>query len=818
MSATSYYSSKARAGARTERIRTEIDRSSAYILDSSSLSSSNYSSSKPSYTSTLGRQGSFREEGSRTGRSSIRDSSLDFSSRPRRSSSMEYSAPVKLRTRDHSVDYNTYSKPTYTANNRAPRPITTNFDDDEHSAEYKKIMGKTDVSLALSKYSKKDEEAVKVDGMIEDERRSKAYDKIKNQSSTTQMEKDAYRSTMCDIFADCKSFSAKTMNAINKEVLYKEEKGPKKYGWRKDMDSYEDNLEKMSEHRRNVRESTRATRDVATAPNNQYRDINAKLRDYDRECRREVDNDLPSKISVQSSPTYKTQPTTSTYTNGTSYTSNETSSYTNGTSAYTNGTSSATNGTSYNNGTPSYSNRTSSYNNDHDDSTSSKPKRGSWRKDIEVFEEKISTTKKPPVINRNTETNVETNTYRNTTKVNTPAKTEEVKSVTIKIEDPKPMEPPKWKKPEPAVEAPKPVETPKWKKPETPKIEESKPVESKTISSYKTTTKIEETKPVENKPPAWKKPEVNKVEDTPAVVKTSSTEKKVEETKIETKPKESPKPAPKWKKTTISKIEEAKPVETPKPTPKWKKPETPKKIEEEKKPEETKKAETPKPAPKWKKPESAKPVEVKPAEPEKPVPKWKKSVPAKKEEPKPAEAPKPTPKWKKPETAKKEEPKPAAPEKPVPKWKKAEPAKKEEPKPVEPEKPVPKWKKPASAKKEEQPIPEPPAPEPPAPEPVVEESKPEPIKETEVKPVESEVESKNEECKEGEKKEEEEETDHHGMKAMAKEQQSKFSAMDEEFAAGATKLSSLRAKMKALRLKHKAAAEADAAAEAARQG
>ena len=71
---------------------------------------------------------------------------------------------------------------------------------------------------------------------------------------------------------------------------------------------------------------------------------------------------------------------------------------------------------------------------------------------------------------------------------------------------------------------------------------------------------------------------------------------------------------------------------------------------------------------------------------------------------------------------------------------------------------------------------------------------------------------------EGEKKEGEEEEDHYGMKAMAKEEQTKFSAMDEEFAQGASKLSALRQKMKALRMKHKAAAEADAAAEAARQG
>merc|ERR1712226_1418342 len=160
----------------------------------------------------------------------------------------------------------------------------------------------------------------------------------------------------------------------------------------------------------------------------------------------------------------------------------------------------------------------------------------------------------------------------------------------------------------------------------------------------------------------------------------------------------------------------------------------------------------------------------------------------------------------------------------VPKWKKPETAKKEEAKPVEPEKPVPKWKKPAAAKKEE-PVPEPAAPEPPVEEAkpvVVDDSRLKAEPETEVKPAENTVETKEEQKegnKEGEKKEEEEEEeDHNGMKAMAKEQQSKFSAMDEEFAAGASKLSALRAKMKALRMKHKAAADADAAAEGGRQG
>merc|ERR1712226_313809 len=122
-----------------------------------------------------------------------------------------------------------------------------------------------------------------------------------------------------------------------------------------------------------------------------------------------------------------------------------------------------------------------------------------------------------------------------------------------------------------------------------------------------------------------------------------------------------------------------------------------------------------------------------------------------------------------------------------------------------PEKPVPKWKKPETAKKEEaKPV-------------VVDDSRLKAEPETEVKPAENTVETKEEQKegnKEGEKKEEEEEEeDHNGMKAMAKEQQSKFSAMDEEFAAGASKLSALRAKMKALRMKHKAAADADAAAE-----
>ena len=67
--------------------------------------------------------------------------------------------------------------------------MTTNYDndDDEHSPEYKKIMGQTDVTLTISKYAKKDSDSLKVDGMIEEERRSKAYSKIIGQSSSQQL-------------------------------------------------------------------------------------------------------------------------------------------------------------------------------------------------------------------------------------------------------------------------------------------------------------------------------------------------------------------------------------------------------------------------------------------------------------------------------------------------------------------------------------------------------------------------------------------------------------------------------------------------------
>ena len=111
----------------------------------------------------------------------------------RRSSSLELSAPVKLRTRDISTDIGS-SRRDYTNgisssngySTRTTRPKTTNFED-EHSDEYKKIMSDSDKFLTMSKYAKKDKETSEVNGMMEEERRSKAYSKIMNQQSVTSL-------------------------------------------------------------------------------------------------------------------------------------------------------------------------------------------------------------------------------------------------------------------------------------------------------------------------------------------------------------------------------------------------------------------------------------------------------------------------------------------------------------------------------------------------------------------------------------------------------------------------------------------------------
>jgi len=286
-SAISYYATKNRASARLDNKKNEISRASAYMIDTGSNNRS--TSYTPSY-STLQRESSFTDS-SRNGRNRYKDQSTDYLTRPsRRSSSLEISAPVILRTRDISTDIGSNRRDytngiSTTTSARTTRPKSTKYDEDEHSEEYKKIMSNTDKYLTMSKYNKNDKETTDINGMMEEERRSKAYSKIINQQSDISLEKDCTRSALTDMFVNTGAFSAKTMQAINKEMLYKEDKGTKNYSWRKDMETYEDNLEKMNEHKRNVRESTKATRDVS------FKDTNSKIKDYDRESRRNVDHD-----------------------------------------------------------------------------------------------------------------------------------------------------------------------------------------------------------------------------------------------------------------------------------------------------------------------------------------------------------------------------------------------------------------------------------------------------------------------------------------------------------------------------------------------
>jgi len=829
MSALSYYTAKNRASSRLDTKKNEISRSSAYMIDTggsynktssytpSLKRESSFSTDKTSsYTPSLKRESSFSTDSGRAGRTRYRDHSVDYSSRPsRRSSSLEISAPIKPRARDISIDLTSSrrdytngisSTSSYVSSSRASRPKTTNFDD-EHSEEYKRIMSNTDKYLTMSKYSKQDKETEEVNGMVEEERRSKAYSKIINQQSAASLETDSTRETLNNIFMNTSGFSAKSVQAITKEMLYKEER-PKNYGWRKDMENFEDNLEKTAQHKKNVRIATQATRDVG------FKDTNSKIRDYDRESRRNVDADTPQTngIIINTKPITQTPSYSSTIerknTENNSYRSSQT---------------------------------ISSISDSMTDTT--EVKRGSWRKDMEKYEDQI--TKK-----KQSDTKIDLTQKVTSSAVNSEPKTYSWQKSNNSSTDKKISETAKdasssWKKPETVKEVEVKSSEPAWRKTETVKIEEPK----KTEPAWKKSVTVNKVEPPkvsepEKSVPKWKKPETEKVEDVKPVQqpateqriptaplttdeKTTSSWKKPESAKKEeaktpeTKATETEKPVPKWKKQTAVKKEEPAPAEPEKSVPKWKKPEPAQK--EEAKPVETKATEPEKPAPKWKKPEAVKkeepkPVEPKPTEAEKSVPKWKKQPAVKKEEPKPAEPEKPVPKWKKPAAPKKEEPKPAEPEKPVPKWKKPQAAKVEEVKPAEPEKPVPKWKKPAAPKKEEpkeepESIPTVSVPE------VVKEPEPEPEIQTKTEcdtteTANSAVSNSEEPTKAEEEKteEEKEEEDVTGMRAMRKEQASKFSDMDAEFAAGASKLSALRAKMKALRMKHKAAAEADAAA------
>merc|ERR1719431_1579247 len=589
-------------------------------------------------------------------------------------------------------------------------------------------------------------ETEEVNGMVEEERRSKAYSKIINQQSVTSLETDSARETLNNNFMNTSGFSAKSVQAITKEMLYKEER-PKNYGWRKDMENFEDNLEKTAQHKKNVRVATQATRDVG------FKDTNSKIRDYDRECRRNVDADTSQTNGI----IINTKPITqNNYSSTIERKNTENNSY-----------------------RPSQTISSIS-----DSTTDTEVKRGSWRKDMEKYEDQISKKKQ-------SDTKIDLTHKVTSSAINSEPKTyswqkSNNSSTDKKISETAKDATPSWKKPDTVKEVEVKSSEPTWRKTETVKIEEPKKIE-----------------------PAWKKSEtVNKVEPQKVL--------------------EPEKSVPKWKKPETGKVEDVKPMQQPvteqknltAPLEKSKTTD-----EKAKEPEKT--------TPSWKKPESAKKEESKPSEPkvtetEKTVPKWKKQTAVKKDEPAPVEPEKKAPKWKKPEPAQKEEAKPVEtkttePEKPAPKWKKPDAVKKEEPKPAEAklaeaEKPVPKWKKPAAPKKEEpieeaESIPVVSVPE------VVKDPEPEPEIQTKTEvattetantPVSnSEEPIKTEEEKTEEEKEEEDVT---GMRAMRKEQASKFSDMDAEFAAGASKLSALRAKMKALRMKHKAAAEADAAA------
>jgi len=811
-SAISYYSTKNRASARLDNKKNEISRASAYMIDTGSNNRS--SSYTPSY-STLKRESSFTDS-SRTGRNRYRDHSTDYSTRPsRRSSSLEISAPIILRTRDISTDLGSNKRDYtngisstngYTSSARTTRTNTTKYDDEEHSEEYKKIMSSTDKYLTMSKYNKADKETSDINGMIEEERRSKAYSKIINQQTDISLEKDCTRSALTDMFVNTGAFSAKTMQAINKEILYKEDKGTKNYSWRKDMESYEDNLEKMNEHKRNVRESTKATRDVS------FKDTNSKIRDYDRESRRNVDYDSAKSNSV----VINNKPNT------------ETANYK--TVTERNNNNHRTNSTVTTNGL------------DNNSDSNTEIKRGSWRKDLEKYEEKNShkNIRIDSSINatpssgdsqgktyswKNPKGVEKENTQITKTDTSTSSKkTENVIHVDIKTVDPKPVktEDPYHVKP-----------TASWVKPQAkPKVESLNTEPENPAEPDKPPTAVATLK----NPESIKKEELKLTEQEKPVSKLKKPASEKENVQL-VEPVETEKPKPKWKKPENTKKEESKHVQPEMTTPELKKTEDRKKEEsktsetghETNQKEKDQSKEPGKTVPKWKKPEIAKKEEPK-AEETKPVPKWKKQTTAKKEEPKPTETEKTVPKWKKQVPAKKEDPKPAETEKPMAKWKKPDAPKKEETKPTEPEKPSPKWKKPAASKNIES--------KPTEPENTVNKCETKPVPEeaesttTAVKDPEPEIDRKvennddkptespgeqNENKEDVKTEEEKEEEDVTGMRAMRKEQASKFADMDTEFAAGASKLSALRAKMKALRMKHKASAEADAAADAARK-
>ena len=155
------------------------------------------------------------------------------------------------------------------------------------------------------------------------------------------------------------------------------------------MEAYEDNLEKMNEHKKNVRESTKATRDV-------YKSTNDKIRDYERESRRNVDTDAPI-IRRNADSVIETKPVS--------------------TPSYNNYRSSAVIDTSY-------------------EEPKTESVRGNWRKDMAKFEENISSKKsetKASSYTTVTTTTTETSYSWKKTAAASPSTTTSVKSTATSI-------------------------------------------------------------------------------------------------------------------------------------------------------------------------------------------------------------------------------------------------------------------------------------------------------------------------------------------------------------------------------------------------
>ena len=122
------------------------------------------------------------------------------------------------------------------------------------------------------------------------------------------------------------------------------------------MENYEDNLEKTAQHKRNVREATKATRDVT------FKDTDSKIRDYDRECRKNVDSETPNSKGIIINTKPLNQATK--YSSTVERKNNDQSNY-----------------------------RTTAVATSRSDSTAdgnTETKRGSWRKDLEKFEDQIT--------------------------------------------------------------------------------------------------------------------------------------------------------------------------------------------------------------------------------------------------------------------------------------------------------------------------------------------------------------------------------------------------------------------------------------------